>query len=179
MKALILTADGFEDVELLYTWYRLREEGADVTVATPTGQAATGLHGYRVEADTPVRELNPAEYDLLVIPGGTAPERLRLREEAVDVTRTFIEDDRRVAALGRGAQLLISAGALNGRQATCVPAIRDDLRAAGAAYRDEAAVADGNLITCRDADDLPEFGRLLFATTAPTPVGAGGSKAVA
>lgn len=170
MNALILTAEGFEDLELLYTWYRLREEGADVTIATPTGQAVTGLHGYRVEADTPVRELNPAEYDLLVIPGGSAPERLRLREEAVDITRTFMEEERRVAALGRGPQLLISAGVLNGRQSTCVPAIRDDLRAAGAAYRDEGVVVDGNLLTCRSADDLPEFGRRLFATSAVAKV---------
>jgi protease I len=157
MPALILLADGFEDLELFCPWYRLQEEGVAVTLASPSGQPATGLHGYRVEADSPIRELNPSEYDLLVIPGGAAAERLRLREEAVDVARTFMEEARWVAAVGRGPQLLISAGALNGRSATCAAAIRDDLRAAGATYRDEGVVVDGNLVTGRGTDDLPAF----------------------
>ena len=163
MKALILTADGFDDLELFYPWYRLQEEGFEVTLATPGGHAATGQHGYRVEADTPIRELNPSEYDLLLVPGGAAPERLRLREEAVDVARTFMEEGRRVAVLSRGPQLLLSAGALQGRQLTSAPAIRDDLRAADASYRDASVVIDGNLISGRGADDLPEFCRQLMA----------------
>jgi protease I len=163
MKALILTADGFEDLQLFCTWYRLQEEGVQVTLASPGGKTLTGQHGYRVEPDMPIRELNPGEYDLLFIPGGAAPERLRLREEAVDVARTFMEDDRRVAAICRGQQLLISAGALSGRTVTSAPAIRDDLRAAGATYRDESVVVDGNLITARGSDELPQFCRQLLA----------------
>ena len=100
MKVLILIADGFDDVQLFCPWYRLLEEGRTVTVATPAGQAVTGQHGYRVKADTPIREVNPAEYDLLFIPGGQSPERLRLREEAVDIARTFMDEDRPVAAVG-------------------------------------------------------------------------------
>ncbi len=75
----------------------------------------------------------------------------------MDVARTFMQEGMRVAAIGHGAQLLISAGALDGRRVTCAPGIRDDVRAAGASYRDEAVVIDGNLITCRGADDLPAF----------------------
>ena len=86
-----------------------------------------------------------------------------LVEEAVDVTRTFVEDDRRIAAICHGPQLLISAGALNGRTLTCAPSIRDDVRAAGGNYRDEAVVADGNLLTSRGPDDLPQFCRQLVA----------------
>jgi protease I len=164
VKALILVADGFEDLELFYPWYRLREEGIEVTVASPAGHTVTGQHGYKVEPNTPIRELNPGEYDLLVIPGGSSAEKLRLREEAVDVARTFMDEDRKVAVIGRGVQLLISAGSLNGRQATCVPAIRDDVRAAGGSYRDEAAVADGNLHSCRGGDGLPAFCRQLLAS---------------
>jgi protease I len=164
MKALILAADGFEDLELFYPWYRLQEEGLEVTLASPSGQRITGLHGYTVEPDMPIRELNPAEYDVLVIPGGTSPETLRLREEAVDIARTFMEEDRRVAAICHGPQLLISAGALHGRRATCAAGIRDDLRGAGANYRDEAVVADGNLITSRGVDDLPQFCHQLLAS---------------
>jgi protease I len=163
MKALILTADGFDDLQLFVPWYRLQEEGVAVTIATPTGLTVTGEHGYQVEPDQPIRDVSPAEYDLLFIPGGHAPERLRLREEAVDVARTFMEDDRRVVAVCRGPQLLISAGALSGRAATSHPGIRDDLRAAGATYRDEAVVLDGNLLTARGSDDLPELCRCLLA----------------
>jgi protease I len=163
MKALILAAEGFEDLELFGVWHRLREERAEVTLASPSGQRITGLHGYHLEPDMPIRELNPGEYDLVVIPGGASPERLRLREEAVDVARTFMEADRRVAVIGRGVQLLISAGALTGRQVTCAPAIRDDVRAAGANYRDQSVVVDGNLLSCRGVEELATFNRQLVA----------------
>jgi protease I len=166
MKALIVAAEGFEDMELFGVWHRLLEERIDVIIASPSGNKVTGLHGYHLVPDMPIRELNPGEYDLLVIPGGASPERLRLREEAVDVARTFMEDDRRVAVIGRGIQLLISAGALNGRQVTCAAAIRDDVRAAGAAYRDEAVVVDGNLVSCRGLDEMPDFCRQLVAAFA-------------
>ena len=96
MKALILAAEGFEDLELFGLWHRLREARVEVTLAGPTGHKLTGSHGYPLEPDMPIREINPNEYELLVIPGGASSERLRLREEAVDVARTFMEDDRRV-----------------------------------------------------------------------------------
>ncbi len=163
MKALILVADGFDDLQLFLPWYRLLEEGVTVRIATPGGQRITGLHGYRVEADTPINEATPSDYDLLVIPGGQSPERLRLREEAVDVARTFMDADRPVAAIGHGPQLLISAGSLHGRQATSAHGIRDDLRAADARYVDETTVRDGNLLTARGSDDLPEFCKQLVS----------------
>jgi protease I len=164
MKALILIADGFEDLELFVPWHRLLEEQVPVTLASPTGQPVTGQHGYRVEPDMPIREINPAEYDLLIIPGGRAPEILRLREEAVAMARMFSEEERWIAAIGHGVQLLISAGAINGRAVTCETAIRDDVRAAGAIYRDEAVVVDGMLITARDPDDLPQLCQQLMTT---------------
>jgi len=163
MKALILLADGFEDIQLFYPWFRLREENTRITIATPWGQAATGIHGYVVEADSPIAEINPNEYDLLLLPGGHAPARLRLREDAVGIARTFLEDGRRVAAIDHGVQLLISAGALDGRRVTCAPSIRDDVRFAGATYRDEAVIVDGPLLTGRGNDDLPQFCRSLIA----------------
>lgn len=163
MKALILAADGFEDLSLFVPWYRLREEGVDVRLVGPVVRPLTGVHGYRVTPDAPIHEANPAEYDVLVIPDGPAAERLRLREEAVDVVRTFLQEGSRVAAVGHGAQVLISAGALDGRRVTCSPGIRDDVRAAGALYRDESTILDGGLLTCRGSDDLPEFCRRLVA----------------
>lgn len=160
MKALILIADGFEELTLFVPWYRLREEGVKVTLASPLLHALTGQHGYTVEPNARIHDLNPADFDLLLIPDGISAERLRLREAAVDVTRTFSQEGR-IAALGHGPQLLISAGAVDGRTVTCSPGIRDDVRAAGATYRDEPFVLDGNLLTGRGADDLPEFTRAM------------------
>jgi len=163
MKALILVSDGFEDLTLFLPWYRLREEGVDVKLASPLMHAMTGIHGYQIEPDFRIHEVNPAEYDILVIPDGPAVEKLRQREEAVDVTRTFVQDGSCVAAIGHGPQLLISAGVLDGRTVTCDPGIRDDVRAAGALYRDEAVLRDGNLLTARSADDLPLLCRKLMS----------------
>jgi protease I len=158
MKALFLVADGFEDVQLFVPLYRLQEEGVTVTIAAANDhRPATGLHGYVVEPDMPIPEINPSEYDVLVIPGGRAPERLRLREEAVDLARTFAQDGTLIAAVGHGPQLLSSAGALDGKSLTCDLGIRDDMRVVAAAYRDEAVVVDGPLITARGNEDLPAF----------------------
>jgi deglycase len=163
MKALILVADGFEDLTLFLPWYRLREDDVEVCLASPLMHAVTGTHGYTVEPDTTIHEVNPAEFDLLLIPDGPAVEHLRQLEEAVDVTRTFVEDGMKVAAIGHGAQLLISAGTLDGRRVTCAPGIRDDVRAAGAIYRDEATMTDGHLLTGRGPDDLPAFNVAMMA----------------
>jgi protease I len=161
VKALILVDDGFEDLTLFLPWYRLREEGAEVRLASPFLHAVDGTHGHRVEPDARIDDVNPAEFDILIIPDGPAAERIRLHESAVGVVRTFLEDGGRVAAIGHGLQVLISAGGLDGRTVTCSPGIRDDARAAGATYRDEAVVRDGELLTGRGADDLPEFCRAL------------------
>lgn len=163
MKALFLLADQFEDLHLFCLLYRLREEGIAVTLATPTGKAVTGRRGYAAGADMPIREANPSEYDILLIPGGYAPEKLRLREEAVDIARTFMDEARQVVAVGHGVQLLLSAGSVAGRHLTCAAEVRDDVRAVGGSYHDEPVVADGNLLTARGHDELPELCRQLLA----------------
>ena len=116
MKALILVADGFEDLQLFCPFYRLREEGVSVTVAAADDHApATGLHGYRWNPTCRFPNSIHPNTTYLMIPGGRAPERLRLREEAVDLARTFAQDGTLVAAIGHGPQLLLSAGALDGK----------------------------------------------------------------
>src|SRR4051794_5317552 len=85
MKALILVTDGFEDLTLFLPWSRLREEGFTVRLAAPLMHALTGLHGYRVEPDERIHEVNPADYDAVVVPDGPCVEKLRQREAAVDV----------------------------------------------------------------------------------------------
>ena len=152
-KALILTAEGFEDLEVHLVWQRLLEENISVNLASPTGMVVGGLHGYKIDPDLSLREINPHGFDILILVGGAASERLRLREEALDLARTFLDEGKSVLAVGRGCQILISAGALNNRKVTCIDSIRDDVRAAGATYIDKPYVADGNLYTCRSWED--------------------------
>jgi len=159
VKALIISADRFEDLELLCPRFRLLEHGIQVDVASPRGGKIEGVHGYSVEGTRSLDEVDSTTYDLLVIPGGKAPERVRLDTHALQVTRHFMEQDKVVAAICHGPQVLISARVLPGRFVTCWPGIRDDVIAAGAGYEDAEVVVDGNLITSRQPTDLPAFCR--------------------
>jgi protease I len=159
MKAIILTADGVEDTELLYPYYRLQEAGIAVDVAAPARGSVTGKHGYALEANLAFADVDADAYDLLVIPGGRGPEKVRLDDKAVAVARRMLESGKVVAAICHGGQVLISAGVLKGKRATCWMGIRDDLKAAGAKYADEEVVVDGKLITSRCPSDLPAFCR--------------------
>ncbi|MFW6153650.1 MAG: type 1 glutamine amidotransferase domain-containing protein [Planctomycetota bacterium] len=172
MKALILTADGVEDSEFFYPYYRLREEGIDVDVATPDGGAATGKHGYPVPANLTISDARSDDYDMLILPGGKGPEKVRLIDNAVAIAREMTAAGKPIASICHGIQTLISAGVLQGRRATCWAGVRDDLIAAGAAYSDEEVVVDGSLITSRSPHDLPAFMRetlnTVAAVTGPT-----------
>jgi protease I len=159
VRALILAADGFEDSELLVPMYRLQEEGIDVDVAAPKRGPITGKHGYEAEAGLAFASLKAGRYDLLILPGGKAPETVRLHDAAVAVTKAMAGAGKTIAAICHGAQVLISADVVRGVRATCYEAIRDDLKAAGADYTDEEVVVDGHLITSRKPSDLPAFCR--------------------
>jgi protease I len=168
MKALILTADGVEDSEFLYPYYRLREEGIDVDVATPDGKAATGKHGYPVPANMKISDARSADYDMLVLPGGLGPEKVRVIDNAVRIAREMMAAGKVVASICHGIQTLISADVLKGRRATCWAGVRDDLKAAGADYSDQEVVVDGTLITSRAPHDLPAFMRETLNAVAAT-----------
>ena len=161
MRALIISADGFEDLELMYPLYRLREDGWDVTVAGPLMGPITGKHGYQVFTDTQFSKVDTAGYGVLVIPGGRAPEEVRLDPEAIRIIRNFFDQKKPVGAICHGAQALISAGVVEGKKLTCWKGIRDDVIAAGGKYHDVEAIVDGNLVTSRMPDDLPAFMREL------------------
>jgi protease I len=162
MRALILLADGYEDSEFFYPYYRLQEEGIAVDVAGPKTGSVTGKHGYVFETNRALSDVRAKDYDVLILPGGKAPERIRLHPQAVDVTKNMMNDGKVLAAICHGGQILISADVLGGRRATCYEAIRDDMMAAGASYVDEEVVVDGNLITSRRPSDLPAFCRELL-----------------
>ena len=161
MKALILSADNFEDSELLVPLYRLREVGYAVEVASGTPGAIHGKHGYEVPVNKLFSDLNPAEYAVLVLPGGKAPAAIRNIPEVQEIARAFMFSGKPVAAICHGPQILISAGLLKGRKATCYQSVASELRDAGAQYEDIEVLVDGNLITSRRPDDLPAFCREL------------------
>jgi protease I len=159
MKALIISADNFEDTELLYPYYRLREAGLDVDIASIASGKISGLHGYQVAVDKALRDVVPAVYGLLVLPGGKAPATLRNERAAVAIAEDFVRRDKPVAAICHGPQILVTAGVLRGRRATCYGSVAGELRESGALYEDKEVVVDGMLVTSRQPADLPAFMR--------------------
>jgi len=159
MKALIVSADNFEDTELLVPYYRLKEEGITVDVASMKKGKIKGKHGYEVEATIGLGEVDPEDYDILVLPGGKAPEAVRKEKEAVRIAKYFFEKNKPVSAICHGPQTLITAGLLRGRHATCYKSVAPEMKEAGALYEDREVVIDGNLVTSRQPSDLPAFMR--------------------
>ncbi|MDI6802176.1 MAG: type 1 glutamine amidotransferase domain-containing protein [Thermodesulfovibrionales bacterium] len=157
MKALIITADNFEDSELLVPYYRLKEEGIEVDIASPKKTRIKGKHGYEVEANKTLKEVNSDDYDILILPGGRAPETIRREKEALEIAKHFFNKNKLVAAICHGHQTLITADLLQGRHATCYKSVAQEMKDAGAIYEDKEVVVDGNLITSRQPSDLPAF----------------------
>ena len=170
MRVAMVLAKNFEDVEATSPKDELERHGADVTVIGVERGSITGKKGASLDADATFADVRPDQFDLLVIPGGGAPENLRIVDEAVAFTRDFMASGRPVGAICHGPQLLISARALDGRTLTSVNKIRDDITNAGGNYVDRELVVDGNLITSRTPDDLPAFNQALVDALRPAGV---------
>ena len=162
MRALIISASGFEESELLVPYYRLLEEGLQVDIASLRRGAVLGKHGYRVRANLSFLEVAPERYELLVVPGGKAPQVLCAHAAALTVVKRFFDCGKPVAAICHGPQLLAAAGVLKGRRVTADAAVAAELGKAGALYQDSEAVVDGNLVTSRRPADLPAFMRAVL-----------------
>jgi protease I len=161
MRALIITANNFEDSELQVPLDQLRDEGIVTDVASLQRGKVHGKHGYVAEVDLTVNDVDVTAYDLLILPGGKAPAKLRKNLTVLEVVRAFIETDKPVAAICHGPQILISAAVLHGRTATCYKSVAAELKSAGAHYVDKEVVVDDNLITSRMPADLPAFMRAI------------------
>ena len=159
MKALILSADMFEDSELLVPYYRLLEAGFTVDVASDKRNTIRGKHGYEVPVNKLISEVTAADYNLLLLPGGKAPAAIRNIPAVQEIARSFMNENKPVAAICHGPQILISANILRGRKATCYKEVMTELREAGTQYEDSEVVVDGNLVTSREPRDLPAFCR--------------------
>jgi protease I len=162
-RAIVLTADKFEDFELFVPYFRMMEEGIAVDVAAPLKETITGENGYFFEnVDLTIDEVDAQKYDLLYIPGGHpygAPTTVRNNKKAQEIAQAFFGADKPVAAICHGPYLLVSAGLVAGRRLTSFwgDGVPDEIRAAGGIYVDQDVVVDGNLITSRWPMDLPAF----------------------
>jgi protease I len=169
MRALIISADQFEDTELLVPYYRLQEAGLAVDIASAAKGKIVGKHGYEVAVDKALPDLDPDHYDLLLLPGGKAPAALRKEAAALRIAQRFMQRNKPVAAICHGPQVLVTAGVLQGRHATCYRSVAEELKASGALYEDSEVVVDGNLVTARQPSDLPAFMREIVRLLGKAP----------
>ena len=161
-KVLALVAEFFEDLELMYPVIRLKESEIQVTIA---GQEAhksyKGKNGYPCKSDMAFKDLKSADFDGMLIPGGFAPDKLRRIPEVLKMVQEMHQATKPIAFICHGGWVPISAKILTGKKATGTTAIKDDLENAGAIWKDEALVIDGNLISSRTPADLALFGKAL------------------
>src|SRR5216683_7044743 len=157
-RVAILVEQQYQEMEVWYPLYRLREAGCKVTLVGPeAGQVYPSKLGYPAKSDKAARDVSANDFDLIVVPGGFAPDFIRRSEAMVRLVSDMAEQGKVVAAICHGPWVLCSTQALKGRKATCFFAIKDDVINAGAKYTDAEVIRDDNIITSRKPDDLPAF----------------------
>jgi protease I len=157
-RAVVLVEDMYEDLELQYPRLRLIEAGYSVSLAGPEkGSVYTSKHGYPQVADSTFNEITAREVQVLIVPGGYAPDKLRRYPKCLQLVRAVHEHGGVIGFICHGGWVPISAGIVKGKRVTSVSAIRDDLVNAGAEWVDEPCVVDGNIVTAQIPKDLPAF----------------------
>jgi protease I len=163
-RAVILTANEFEDMEVFFPYFRLLEEGVEVDITAPQTGEIHGEHGYSLKITKTIAEVNPDQYDLLFVPGGFpdgAPATVRKIKKAQEIAQSFFAKNKPVASICHGPWLLVSADLVRGRHLTSYwhDGVPEEIKAAGGIYEDKEVVVDGNLVTSRWPMDLPAFAR--------------------
>ncbi len=163
-RAVVLTADRYEDFELYIPVFRLVEAGWHVDIAAPTTERIVGEVGYTIVPDMLIDAVDPSTYDLLLIPGGFptgAPTTVRNTPHARKVTTSFMSANKPVAAICHGPYVLVSADVIRGRSLTSYwyDGVPEEIKAAGGNWIDDEVVVDGNLVTARWPMDIPAFTR--------------------
>lgn len=166
-KVAILVTDGFEQVEMTKPREALDNAGAETKIVSIKSGKIQGMHhadkGEKFDVDLTLDDARPQEFDALMIPGGLMnPDTLRSTEEALEFTRHFFNEGKPVAAICHGPWVLIDAGVVRGRTLTSWPAIKTDVRNAGAKWVDEEVVVDNGLVTSRKPDDIPAFNKKMI-----------------
>ncbi|GAE34616.1 type 1 glutamine amidotransferase domain-containing protein [Halalkalibacter akibai] len=159
-KVIAIVDEEFEDLELWYPIMRLQEEGARVDlVGAEKNKKYKGKYGVPATSDFAYSEINPSEYDGLLVPGGWAPDKLRRYQEVLNIVKVMDEAKKPIGQICHAGWVLISAKILNGKTVTSTPGIRDDMENAGATWIDEAVVVDGHIISSRRPPDLPPYAK--------------------
>jgi protease I len=162
-KIIILAEEMYNEQELWYPYYRLKEAGAEVVlVGSGSSKTYKGKSGLPVEVDTSVEQISSSDFDGVIIPGGFAPDYMRRCPAMIQLVKELFRQDKVVAAICHGGWLLASAEVVSGKKVTSFFAIKDDLVHAGANYVDQEVSVDGNLITSRKPEDLPAFMRTII-----------------
>jgi len=158
-RIAILVEDIYNEVEFWYPYYRMKEAGATVTVVGNGAKEYNSKIGLPAPGGVSAEKVKSADFEAVIVPGGYAPDRMRRSQAMLGLVRACFQDGKVVAAICHAGWVLVSAGILKGKTATCFSSIRDDVANAGAKYVDQEVVRDGNLITSRTPDDLPAFCR--------------------
>lgn len=174
-KVAILATDGFEQSELIEPRKALMAEGATCHVVSPKSGTLKGWKdgdwGDEVEVDRTLREVRPADYAALLLPGGVKnPDTLRMDPKAVEFVNAFVQAQKPIAAICHGPQTLIETGMVRGRRMTSYASLKTDLKNAGATWVDEEVVVDRGLVTSRKPDDIPAFNARMIEAFAETAV---------
>ncbi len=159
-KVLIFVENGFEDRELMIPYYRLQEAGYKVDVVGPKANTTyNGEYGLSIKSDLSPEAVNVDDYAAIIIPGGRAPDRMRINKGLVNLAKDASRKGKVIASICHGPQLLIEADVVKGKKATCYVSVSTDLKNAGGIYLNKSVVVDGNLVTSRFPADLPDFCR--------------------
>lgn len=163
-RIAILAEEDFEDSELIEPLRAMKNAGAKVLiVGSGSHESYNGKRGSAVvRVDATADNVRAEDFDAVIVPGGYAPDKMRLHQSMVELVRRAYDLGKVVAAICHGPQLLISAGIVKGRRVTSWPSVAVDLRNAGAEWVDESVVQDGNLITSRKPADLPRFNKAII-----------------
>ena len=169
-RVAVLVEQKYEELEVWYPVYRLREAGCEVVLVGPeAGKVYPSKLGYPAKSDAAAKDVTAGEFAAVVIPGGFAPDYIRRSEPMLKLVRDAFAAGKPVAAICHGPWVLCSTAALKGKRVTCFPSIKDDVTNAGGRYEDAEVVHDGHLITSRQPDDLPAFMRAIFAALGELP----------
>ncbi|MNY11033.1 General stress protein 18 [compost metagenome] len=160
-KVAFLLANAFEDSEMQVPYDEVKKAGHEVDIiGLKAGETLKGKQGKaEYTTDKSISEVNAADYDAVVIPGGSSPENLRLDSGVLSFVQKADETKKPIAAICHGPQILISAGLVKGRTLTSYPPLKDDVVNAGANFEDKEVVVDGNFISSRTPKDEPAFVR--------------------
>jgi protease I len=163
-RIAILAEDDFEDAELMEPLRAMKDAGASVlVVGSGSKRSYKGKRGSaEVTADTTADKVEASQFDAIIVPGGYAPDKMRLHQPMIDLVRKAHAAGKIIAAVCHGPQLLISADIVKGRRVTSWPSVAVDLKNAGAVWVDEPVVRDGNIITSRKPADLPKFNKAIM-----------------